>query len=109
MLPQTYLGKTRVGHPVLDQEREAVVQDRHSLKLERGGKGGGCQAGEEQKHFDWKQEKLCFRREVGGVKYAGELFLILSPGFLGRRDPSTVLASSLVSTCTGVSMAIKKP
>merc|ERR1712038_691937 len=42
------LSETRVGHPVLHQEREAVVQDRHSLKLERGGQGGGCQAGEEQ-------------------------------------------------------------
>merc|ERR1719150_2414494 len=47
--PLPGLSETRVGHPVLHQEREAVVQDRHSLKLEGGGKVGGCQAVEEQK------------------------------------------------------------
>ena len=40
-----------VIHPVLDQEREAVVQDRHSLKLEGGGKGGDCQVGDQEKHL----------------------------------------------------------
>ena len=37
--------------------------------------------------------------EVGGVKYAGQLFLILSPGFLESRDPSMALVFSPGSTC----------
>ena len=37
--------------------------------------------------------------EVGGVKYARQLFLILSPGFLESRDPSMALVFSPVSTC----------
>ena len=37
--------------------------------------------------------------EEGGVKYARQLFLILSPGFLESRDPRMALVFSPVSTC----------
>ena len=46
-----YLCETRVGYPILDQQRDSVVKARHPLELKRGGQGGGDNAGEDDKHY----------------------------------------------------------
>ena len=44
------LCETWVRNPILDQQRDPVVEAGHPLKLQGGGKGGGGKAGENEKH-----------------------------------------------------------
>ena len=63
-----YLCETGVGYPILDQQRDPVVKIGHPLKLQGRGKSSGCQAGDDQKHFGWKQgEKLCWKEKLEGL------------------------------------------
>ena len=62
-----YLCEARVGYPILDQQRDPVVKVGHSLKLQGRGKSSGSQAGEEQEHVGWKQEKLCWKEKLEGL------------------------------------------
>ena len=106
-----YLCETWVGNPILDQQRDPVVKAGHPLKLQGRGKSRSSQAGEEEEHFGWKQEKLCWKEKLEGLNipdssssfYRRDFWRVGTlawPWFSVRCPPAP---------STGVPMAIKLP